>query len=79
MRLNSQLINAILIILQKLLKYFNGAIILTAFLPLFLVKSVIFCLYLNEALLPAKFSRAPASVKAGSTLKYCYKLPDIFE
>ena len=66
-RLISQLINDISRFLQKLLKFFNGTIILTAFVTLFPVESVIF-FYLNEALLPEKLSRAPASVKAGSSL-----------
>ena len=76
MRLISQLINGISRVLQKLLKYFSGTIILTSFVPLFPV--LFFCLNLNEALLPGKLSRAPASVKAGS-LYSIHKLPDVFE
>ena len=68
MRIISQLINCILRVLQKLLKYFNGTIILTAFVPLFPIEPVISCLYFNEAQLPGKLSRAPASVKIGSSL-----------
>ena len=54
MRLVLQLINGIVRVLQKLLKYLNGTIISTYFEPLFPVKSVNFCLSLNEALLPGK-------------------------
>ena len=39
---------------QKLLKYFNGTIILTTVVPSSPAEPVIFCLILNEALLPAK-------------------------
>ena len=67
MRLTSQLINDISRVLQKLLKYFKGTIILAAFVPLFPVEPVIFCSYLNESLLPGKLSRALALVKAGSS------------
>ena len=53
-RLISQLINGFLRVLQKLLKYYNGAIRSTFFVPLFFVLLVIFSLNLNEALLPGK-------------------------
>ena len=79
MILISQLINGISRFLQKLLKYFNGAIILTFFVPLFPVEPVIFCLNLNETLFPGKLARATASFKAGSSLLYCHKLPDVFQ
>ena len=68
MRIISELINCILRVLQKLLKYFNGTIILTSFVPLFPIEPVISCLYYNEVQLPGKLSRAPASVKIGSSL-----------
>ena len=55
-------------VLRKLLKYLDGTIILTAFVPSFPVEPVIFCLYWNEELLPGKISRTPASVKTGSSL-----------
>ena len=64
MRLISQLVNGLSRVLHKLLKYFNCTIILTCILPLFPVVAVIFCLNLNETLLPEKVSTAPASVKA---------------
>ena len=49
MRLTSQLINSISRVLQKLLKYFNGAIISTSFsLPSSGVFPVIFILDLND-------------------------------
>ena len=38
-------------VLQKLLRYFNGTIISTLFVPPFPVCPVIWCLNLNEALL----------------------------
>ena len=50
MRLISQSIKGILIILQKLLEYFNGTIISTFFVPPPAVLPI-FCLNLNEALL----------------------------
>ena len=68
MRLASQLITGISRVLQELLKYFNGTIIWTAFVPSFPVEPVIFHLYLNEVLLPGKLSGAPALFKASSFL-----------
>ena len=50
-RLILQLINGISRVLQKLHKDFNGTIILTSFMSLFLVLPAIFDLNLNEALL----------------------------
>ena len=70
-RLISQLINGILKVPQKLLKYFNGTIILTFFLPLFPILPVIFGLNSNEALLilPAgKSTIAALAFKYGSSL-----------
>ena len=68
-RLISQLIKIISRVLQKLLQYFNGTTILTSFvLPAAGVFPEIFTLDLNEALLPGRFSIAPASVKAGSSI-----------
>ena len=64
MRLILQSIIRISRVLQKLIKYFNGTIILTAFPPLFPVESVIFCLYFNGALLNGTLSRTLPSVKA---------------
>ena len=49
-RLISQLINGIVRVLQKLLKYFNHTLILTFFVPSFSVLPI-FVLNLNEALL----------------------------
>ena len=49
------------------LKYFNG-IIISTFVSSSPVELVIFCLYLNEALLTGKLARAPGSVKAGISL-----------
>ena len=70
-RLISQLINGILKVPQKLLKYFNGTIILTFSLPLFPILPVIFGLNSNEALLilPAgKSTIAALAFKYGSSL-----------
>ena len=50
-RLISRLINGISRVLQKLLKYFNGTIILTSFVPLFPILPAIFVLNLIEILL----------------------------
>ena len=44
----SQLIKGISSVLQKLLIFFNGTIILTSFMPPFPTCPVIFCLKLNE-------------------------------
>ena len=60
MRLISQLINGISKVLRKLLNYFNGTIMLSAFVPSFSVEPVNFSLILNEVLLPGKLSRTPA-------------------
>ena len=49
-RLISKLINGISRVLQKVLKYFNGTLILTFFVPSFSVLPAIFTLNLNEAL-----------------------------
>ena len=48
MRLISQLIKGTSRVLQKLLKYFNGAIVLTSFVPAATILPVIFCLNINE-------------------------------
>ena len=64
MRLTLQLINGISGVLQKLLKCFNDTIILKSFVPsscsiILYHELVIFCLNLNEALLPGKlFTRS---------------------
>ena len=79
MRSISQLINSISRVLQKLPEYFNGNIIWRAFAPSFPVEPVIFCLILNEGLLPGKSTGVLASFKAGSSLLYYYKMPDVFE
>ena len=68
MRSMSQLINSISRVLQKLPEYFNGNITWTAFAPSFPVELVIFCLNLNEGLLPGKSTGVLASFKAGSSL-----------
>ena len=65
MRLFSQLIKGILRVLQKLLKYFNGTIISTSFVPPSVVLRVIFCLNLNEA---EKLTIVPTLVNSGSSL-----------
>ena len=67
MRLISQLLKGISRLLQKLLKYLNGTINSKVFGPPAAVLPAIFCLSLNEALLPAveKLELAPALVKAG--------------
>ena len=68
-RLTSQLIKGISRALQKLLKYFSGTIISTSFSLLLLgVFPVIFILDLNDS--------ESSILSSGSSLKYCYKLPD---
>ena len=71
MRLISQLINRISEFLQKLLKYFNGTIVWTSSVLVFLVEPVIFLKKLNKTLLLSstwKFFIALVSVNAGSSL-----------
>ena len=70
-RLISQLINGIARVLQKLLKYFNGTLVLTFFLPSSPVLSAIFVLNLDEALLllsAGKSAIAPLACKNGLSL-----------
>ena len=70
MSLISQLINGVSRALQKLLRYFNGTLISTCFVP-FPVWPVMFCLNLNEAQLlsvSGNSTIAPAAFKAGSFL-----------
>ena len=67
MRLISQLINGISILLQKLLRYFNGTIISTFFVPIILCFTCYF-LSLYEILLPGKLSATSKLVKGGSSL-----------
>ena len=79
-RLISQLINGISNVLQKVLKYFNGALILTFFVPPFPVLSAIFVLNLSEVLLlfsVEKSAISPLSFINGSSLYYCHKLPHV--
>ena len=72
MILSSQLINGISRVLQKLLKYFNGTIILTFFvLPVAGVFPVTFILDLSDS--------DYVMLSFGSSLQYCHKLPDVFE
>ena len=52
MRLISQLTNDISRVLQKLVKYFKETIISTVFVQLLSAEPAIYCLSLNEALLP---------------------------
>ena len=68
MRLISQLINGISRVLQKFLKYFNGSIICTTFVPSSPVEPIIFYLNVNEALLPGKLAIAPSSAKTDLSL-----------
>ena len=68
MRLISQLVNGSSRVLQKLLIYFSGTSISTFFVPSSPVKPIIFCLNLNEVLLPGKLAILPAAVKAGLSL-----------
>ena len=79
MRLVSQLINGISVVLQKLFKYFNGTIIWTAFVPSSPVEPATFCFNLDETVLPRNLTGALALFKTGSYLWYCHKLPDVFE
>ena len=70
-RLISQLINSISMVLQKLLKYFNGTITLRSFSPLFFILPAISVCNLNEALLllsAGKLAIAPSASKIGSSL-----------
>ena len=55
MKLIPQLNIGISRVLQKLLKHFNGTIILTNFVTSFPVKPITSCLHLNKALLPKNY------------------------
>ena len=79
-RLTSQLIKGISKVLQKLLKYFNGTIISTSFVPSFPVRPVIFTLKLNESvvLASAKITISSLAFRASISLHYCHKLPVVF-
>ena len=70
LRLNSQLINEISVVLEKLLRYFNGISISTSFVPLFPICPVIYGLNFNEILLLSlgKSIILPLLFKAGSFL-----------
>ena len=79
-RLTSQLIKGISKVLQKLLKYFNGTIISTSFVPPFPVYPVIFAFNLNESavLSSEKIMISSLAYRAGISLQYCHKLPVVF-
>ena len=69
--LTSELIKGISRVLQKLLKYFSGTIILTSFSLLSSgVFPVILILDLNDL--------ESARLSSGSSLKYCHKFPHVF-
>ena len=78
---NSQLIKDIPRVLQKLLGYFNGTIISTSFVPLLPACTVNLSLSVKESV-AALLASNPATLplfKVDSALKYCHKLPDVFE
>ena len=77
----SQLIKGISRDLQKLLRYFNGAISSISIHLLLSVWPVIFVLKLNEsvALAPLKSAILPLLSTAGISLQYCHRLPDVSE
>ena len=79
-RLISQLIKGLSRVLQKLLNYFNGTIILTSFVRSSPVSPVIFSLKLNKSvvLVSLKSTISPLSFTAGISLQYCNKLPDFY-
>ena len=66
-----------------MLRYFNGTIISTSFVPLLPVLPVTFSLILNKllfALASVKSTILPsAAFTGGSLLKYCHRFPDVFE
>ena len=70
-RLISESVKGFSSVLQKLLRYFNGTITLTSFVPPFPIFHVIFCLNLNEALLLLLFS-VMQSVKGVPFLNIIY-------
>ena len=82
MKLISQLIKSISRAVQKLIRYFNGNVIETLFIPAAPVLLAIFCLNLNETLLllsSGKSIIASLASKASSSLKYYKKRLDVFE
>ena len=65
------------IVLPKLLKYFNGTLILPSFLPLFPVLPATFVLNLYETLIlssAGKLAIAPLAFKNSSSLQYRYDM-----
>ena len=65
-------------VLLKVLKYFNGTAILTSFIPLAPVWPDSFVLNLNESvILSKKLTTLPWLFKAGSSVQYLHKLPDV--
>ena len=83
LRLISQLINGILNVLQKLLRYFNGIIISISFVPFLPDSLFIFSLILNKLLVTLAALNSTilplATFIAGISLQYCHKIPDVFE
>ena len=81
-RVISQLIKGISRVLQKLLRYFNGTVISTFFLPLLPFLPVNFSLRLNEsveALASVHSVIAPSLSTAATSLEYYHKIPYVFE
>ena len=77
-----QLTKGISSVLQKSLGYFNESIVSTSFVPPFPVCLVICCLNFNRMLLMplAELSITLSLLsRAGSSLQYCHKRPDVFE
>ena len=67
---------------QKLLRYFNGTIIWTFFVPLTPVWPVTFALILNASAIELATEKSIIvllSAKSCSSLQYCHKVPDVFE
>ena len=65
------MIEGISIVLQKLLRYFNGTFVSTLFVPLLPVSPVIFYLILNESVVRLSALKAVIALvaaKAGSSL-----------
>ena len=81
-KLNSQSINSISRVLQKLLKCFNDTLVLTFFIPSFSILPDIFVFNFKKALLilsAGKSAISPFLFKNRSSPQYCHKIPDVLE
>ena len=78
-RLITQLIKGISRVLHELLRYFNGTIIATLFVPPLLIWPVFFLFFCFFCFFVVVFFNFSLWSTADSSLQYCHKIPDVFE